>query len=114
MEKTLLISRRGFIKISAIATGYVILGLNFAGKAAAEAFGFIGLRQKAAYEADAKVYKLRKSQDNPMVHKIYDKQNGFLHDGPCGEKSHHLLHTHYRDRSAVISALKKAGGKLKI
>jgi ferredoxin hydrogenase small subunit len=114
MKKTLQISRRGFIKITAIATGYVIFGLKLAGETAAETLGFISLRQRAAYAADSKVYKLRKSQDNPMVQKIYDKRNGFLKDGPCGEKSHELLHTTYRNRSAVITILKKSGIKLKI
>jgi len=114
MKKTLQISRRGFIKVSAIAAGYALLGLNLAGKAAAEALGFIGLRQKGAYDADANAYKLRKSQDNPMVRKIYDKKIGFIHDGPCGEKSHHLLHTSYKDRSQTIKALKGAGIKLKV
>lgn len=114
MKKTLQISRRGFMKISAIAAGYTILGFNLAREAAAETLGFIGLRQNAAYDADEKVYRLRKSQDNPMVQKIYDKKNGFLKDGPCGDKSHKLLHTNYRDRSSAVKALKETGIKLKM
>ena len=47
-----------------------------------------------------------------MVKKLYDHKDGFLHDGPCGHMSHHLLHTHYDDRSARIAALKAKGVKL--
>ena len=38
---------------------------------------------------------LRKSHENPYIKKLYEE---FLGE-PCGEKSHHLLHTHYFDRS---------------
>jgi len=41
--------------------------------------------------------KLRKSHDNPEVKQIYDE---FLVK-PLGEKSHHLLHTHYEAREKV-------------
>jgi len=105
-------SRRGFLKAAAIVTGYTIVGLRFAGSAIASMGGYVGLRQQSVYDTDAKVYKIRKSQDNPMVQKLYDHKEGFLHDGPCGHMSHHLLHTHYDDRSARIAALKAKGVKL--
>jgi NADP-reducing hydrogenase subunit HndD len=38
---------------------------------------------------------LRKSHANPAVKRLYEE---FLTDGPCGHKSHHLLHTHYNPR----------------
>ena len=38
---------------------------------------------------------LRKSHENPDIKKLYEE---FLTDGPCGHKSHKLLHTHYIDR----------------
>ena len=41
--------------------------------------------------------KLRKSHDNPKIKQIYGE---FL-DIPLGEKSHHLLHTKYTERSKV-------------
>ena len=50
-------------------------------------------RQKridAIYECD-KCSELRKSHDNPAVKELYDTYLG----KPLGEKSHHLLHTHY-------------------
>lgn len=50
-------------------------------------------RQKridAIYECD-KCSELRKSHENPAVKELYDTWLG----KPLGEKSHHLLHTHY-------------------
>ncbi len=96
-------NRRGFIKACGIMTGYAVLSVNMTKVAIASAMDFVGLRQKSVYDADAnsKIYKLRKSQDNPMVKKIYDHKTGFLHEGPCGHMSHHLLHTHYVDRTPV-------------
>ena len=41
--------------------------------------------------------KLRKSHENPEVKQIYEEFLG----KPLGEKSHHLLHTHYEKRSRV-------------
>ena len=38
---------------------------------------------------------LRKSHENPDIKKLYEE---FLTEGPCGHKSHELLHTHYIDR----------------
>jgi iron only hydrogenase large subunit-like protein len=53
-------------------------------------------RINAIYKEDAGK-KLRKSHTNPQVKKLYDE---FLKK-PLGEKSHHLLHTHYCERSKV-------------
>jgi iron-only hydrogenase group A len=50
-------------------------------------------RMKAIYEADRGM-KLRKSHQNPAVQKLYEEYLG----KPLGEKSHHLLHTHYTPR----------------
>ena len=55
------------------------------------------LRQKridGTYRADADL-PIRKSHENPAIMKLYDE---FL-ISPLGEKSHHLLHTSYKDRS---------------
>lgn len=105
-------SRRGFMKAAGIACGYAVLGVNLTKEAAAAAMEFVGIRQAAVYKADATIYKFRKSQDNPAIMSLYAK-DGFLHEGPCGEKSHHLLHTHYVDRSASLKALKAKGVELK-
>lgn len=94
--------------------GYTVLGFNMTKEAVASAMELIGLRQKSVYNADKKIYKLRKSQDNPMIKKLYDPKTGFLHEGPCGHKAHHLLHTHYIDRSAKLKALKAKGVTLSI
>ena len=107
------LNRRSFMKTCGFMAGYAVLGLNVTKEAVAAAMEFVAQRQKAVYDADANpaIYKLRKSQDNPMVKKIYD-HDGFLHEGPCGHESHHLLHTHYVDRSKKLEALKAKGIEL--
>jgi len=50
-------------------------------------------RQKAIYQEDAGK-TIRKSHENPEIIKLYEEFLG----KPLGEKSHHLLHTHYFDR----------------
>lgn len=109
-------NRRGFIKACGIMAGYAVLGLNTVRTAAADVMNFVAQRQKSVYDADANsgIYKYRKSQDNPMIKKIYDHEDGFLHEGPCGHMSHHLLHTHYVDRSARVAALKDKGFKFNL
>jgi hypothetical protein len=56
-------------------------------------------RAKAIYSEDA-AYEIRKSHENPAVLEVYEK---FLTDGPCGHKSHHLLHTQYTPRGKYIA-----------
>jgi iron-only hydrogenase group A len=56
-------------------------------------------RAKAIYAEDS-AYVIRKSHENPVIGKIYSE---FLTDGPCGHKSHHLLHTHYTPRGKYIA-----------
>ncbi len=51
-------------------------------------------RAKAIYDEDESC-EIRKSYENPAVLELYEK---FLTGGPCSEKSHHLLHTHYENR----------------
>jgi NADH-quinone oxidoreductase subunit G/[NiFe] hydrogenase diaphorase moiety small subunit len=55
-------------------------------------------RAKAIYSEDAG-YPVRKSHENPRVLQIYQE---FLQEGPCGHKSHELLHTHYTPRGKFI------------
>jgi iron only hydrogenase large subunit-like protein len=52
------------------------------------------LRAGALYQDDGKVQKFRQSHENQAVQKLYAE---FLKE-PLGEKSHHLLHTHYTAR----------------
>ncbi|MDD4847779.1 MAG: NADH-dependent [FeFe] hydrogenase, group A6 [Bacteroidales bacterium] len=54
-------------------------------------------RSAAIYEEDRNK-PLRKSHENPYIVKLYEEFLG----KPCGELSHHLLHTHYFDRSTKI------------
>ncbi len=51
-------------------------------------------RMSAVYSAD-QLSVIRKSHDNPAIQELYKR---FLGE-PLGEKSHHLLHTHYTKRS---------------
>lgn len=55
-------------------------------------------RAEAIYEEE-KDMPIRKSHENPYIKYIYDN---FLTDGPCGHKSHKLLHTHYVKRGKFI------------
>jgi iron-only hydrogenase group A len=55
-------------------------------------------RAEAIYQEDMDL-TLRKSHENEHVKYIYEK---FLTDGPCGHKSHELLHTHYTKRGKYI------------
>ncbi len=55
-------------------------------------------RARAIY-GEEKTLTVRKSFENPAVLKVYGE---FLTDGPCGHKSHELLHTHYTDRGKFI------------
>ena len=55
-------------------------------------------RAKAIYGEDM-AYAIRKSHENPAVLKLYQE---FLTDGPCGHKSHKLLHTSYTARGKYI------------
>jgi ferredoxin hydrogenase small subunit len=104
-------NRRSFLKVAGAAAAVVAAGPLLTEAQAAE-LDLVAARQGGVYGADAKVYKIRKSQENPSVTKLYAK-DGFLPEGPCGHKSHELLHTHYTDRSAAIKALKAKGVKLK-
>jgi iron-only hydrogenase group A len=54
-------------------------------------------RMKKMYQSDAD-NKVRRSHENTQVQKLYEE---FLHE-PCGHVSHHLLHTHYVDRSGEV------------
>jgi iron-only hydrogenase group A len=55
-------------------------------------------RAQAIYTEDESL-PVRKSHENEHVVSLYDK---FLIDGPCGEISHKLLHTHYVKRGKFI------------
>ena len=54
-------------------------------------------RMKKMYQSDAN-NKVRRSHENTQVQKLYEE---YLHE-PCGHVSHHLLHTHYVDRSGEV------------
>jgi len=55
-------------------------------------------RARAIYAEDEGL-PIRKSHENPIIKEIYKE---FLTDGPCGHKSHKLLHTKYTERGKWI------------
>ena len=55
-------------------------------------------RARAIYAEDENM-PIRKSHMNPVVTKIYEE---FLTEGPCGHKSHKLLHTEYTKRGTKL------------
>ncbi len=57
-------------------------------------FSKVEKRLQAIYEEDREK-PIRKSHENPYIQQLYKE---FLGE-PCGEKAHHLLHTHYFDKS---------------
>ena len=57
------------------------------------------VQQAVAIYSEDRAYEVRKSHENPAVLELYTK---FLTDGPCGHKSHKLLHTHYTPRGKYI------------
>jgi iron only hydrogenase large subunit-like protein len=56
----------------------------------------IRARMKALYSIDAND-SIRTSHTNKAVIRLYDEFLG----KPLGEKSHHLLHTHYTKRQVI-------------
>lgn len=57
------------------------------------------LRTNALYDAD-KILQLHKSQDNPYIKDLYQEVLGEVN----GEKAHHLLHTHYKNRKRILES----------
>ena len=57
----------------------------------------VARRMDRMYESDAK-NPVRRSHENTQVKALYEE---YLEE-PCGHKSHHLLHTHYVDRSGEV------------
>ncbi len=64
-------------------------------------FSKVERRFRAIYEED-RDKPLRKSHENPYIQQLYKEYLG----KPCGEKSHHLLHTHYADKSDKVEFVK--------
>ena len=60
-------------------------------------------RARVIYEEDESL-EIRKSHENPIVKEIYKE---FLPEGPCGHKSHKLLHTSYTKRGKWIGKVDK-------
>ena len=57
----------------------------------------VRMKRLNAIYAEDEHRELRKSHENPFVCKLYEEYLG----APCGEISHHLLHTHYFEHDRV-------------
>ena len=97
-------TRREFIKtISALGGTVVITNIIPQAAHAADAKSlkdYMNDRISAVYAADGK-FKIRASQDNLQVKKLYEKFLG----KPGGQKAHQFLHMHFTDRSKNIKRL---------
>jgi ferredoxin hydrogenase small subunit len=107
MKAGMFLSRRELVKGAAVVAGVLVMGFNYTKKAFAATLNYLKKRQDSVYRRDTEM-KYRNSQDSPAIHKVYKK---FLHK-PNSHEAHHLLHTHYTDRSESIKKLKAKGIKL--
>jgi iron-only hydrogenase group A len=58
----------------------------------------VRLKRIAGIYAEDEGKKIRKSHENPDIQKLYAEYLG----APLGEKSHHLLHTHYTPKKKTV------------
>ena len=101
------ITRRAFLKGCCIVTGGLALSVHWTGRALAGArtiFDHMKERIAGVYRED-KHFPRRASQENVQVQELYKK---FL-EKPLSEKSEHLLHTHWIDKSAAVKKLHAEG-----
>ncbi len=88
-----------FVEVMACPGGCI----NGAGQPAAYDFELIKRRGQSLYQVDDSL-QLHKAQDNPYVHRAYEK----VMDEIGGPRAHELLHTHYKNRKRI------AGGGLSL
>ncbi len=60
----------------------------------------VRLKRIAGIYAEDEGKKMRKSHENPDIKKLYEEFLG----APLGEKSHHLLHTHYKAKTKTVES----------
>jgi len=90
--------RRFFLKTAAAAVTYLFLGARTTVRAAGNVRDYLTARIAAVYGHDEKA-TVRRSQDNPMIEKLYDDYLG----SPVSERAEELLHAEYTDRSAGVT-----------
>ncbi|NLH50251.1 MAG: twin-arginine translocation signal domain-containing protein [Myxococcales bacterium] len=100
------ITRRQFLKACGAAVTVAATGVIGIRSAWAATLDYLDRRLAAAYQRDAGMPR-RKSQDNPMVKKLYAD---YL-EHPNSHRAHHLLHTNYADRSAALRKVLEKGWK---
>jgi len=82
-----------FIEVMACPGGC----LNGGGAPLVKDPGMVAQRMDKMYKSDED-NKIRRSHENTEVQQLYEE---YLKE-PCGHLSHHLLHTHYVDRSGEV------------
>ena len=109
MSNAITMTRRQFIKLGSMAAAALLIGIDTTSNVYAEVKSFFSRRLARVYERDAQM-QLRKSQDNPLVKRMYRD----LLESPLSEKSESLLHTKYASRKAAVEQLKSVGVKLNV
>lgn len=101
------ITRRGFLRGCCILTGGLAMSIHWTGRAVAGVRSIKDYMQEriASVYREDKSFVHRASQDNVQVQELYKK---FL-DKHLSEKSHHLLHTKWTDKSAAVRKLHEEG-----
>ncbi|WP_457569481.1 iron hydrogenase small subunit [Desulfurobacterium sp.] len=90
---SMVVSRRGFLKVTGILAAFVAFGKAVIGYFYGKRHDYLTSRQDGLYKDD-KIHQregLAASQENPTVKKYYEE----FGEHPLSEKSHHLLHTHH-------------------
>lgn len=101
------ITRRGFLRGCCILAGGIAMGVHWTGRALASALSVrdhMKARIASVYRED-KRYPQRSSMDNAQIKQLYAKYLG----KPGEEKAHHLLHTHWFDKSGAVKKLHEGG-----
>ena len=101
------ITRRGFLRGCCILAGGLAIGVHWTGRAIASALSVrdhMKAHIASVYRED-KRYAQRSSMDNAQIKQLYTKYLG----KPGEEKAHHLLHTHWFDKSGAVKKLHEVG-----
>jgi hypothetical protein len=106
MANRVLLTRRQFMKLGAMAAAAFMVGINAVGDAYAEVKSFCSKRLASVYARDASM-ALRKSQENPLITRLYEE---YLNH-PLSEESEQLLHTSYVSRENAVAQAKAMGMK---
>lgn len=97
MRTFAILGRRTFFRMLGGAAGFLLVTGRATITSAAEVKDYLGARIRAVYHRDTGM-QYRRSQDNPMIRRLY---TDYL-DRPMSRRSEEILHTSYTDRSAGV------------